>query len=120
MKTSVVYIFLTLSTLLFASGCTSNLRARVVPPNGLIFTQYKAPLTLNFRGNKVGKKKANGTTRYILEPFLNTSWGFGSAGVGEAAKEYNMKNVDYIDYEYFNVLGIYEEFKIVPQGRESK
>ena len=104
---------------IWTAGCASAplLKAPVLPPQGLLFTSYEAPLTLNFRNTQMGEVKGQGETTYFREPCLGTDYGFGDASLYRAIKDSGLKEVDYIDYEYVSVLGLYRNFRIIPHGK---
>ncbi|MCC6547418.1 hypothetical protein IT570_09645 [Candidatus Sumerlaeota bacterium] len=95
-------------------------RAPVVPPPGLIYTSYKAPLDYDFTNDgvgttvsdEVGSEEAN--THFIRIPFINLSFAWGDAGI-ETAQE-KLKTSDYADYEFFTVLTIYSNFAVHAYG----
>jgi hypothetical protein len=97
-------------------GCVT-LEAPVIPPRGILFTHFKAPLDLNFKNTDLGKKRGIGETMWIKEPFFGTTWGFGNVAIKNAAAEYGINEMDYVDYEYMNVLGVFQEVKIIPHGK---
>lgn len=102
-------------TALSVAGCT--VRAPVVPPMGLLFTSYKAPLMVHFDNTAMAQREGRGETQYIREPFLGTAYGFGNAGIAKIAAEAGLTEVDYVDYEYLNVLGLYQRVQIIPHGK---
>ncbi len=95
-------------------------KAPVVPPPGLIYTSYKAPLDYDFSKNGVGttvsdelgSEEAN--THFIRIPFIGLSFAWGDASI-ETAQE-KLKTSDYADYEFFTVLTIYSNFAVNAYG----
>lgn len=94
--------------------------APVVPPPGMIFTSYKAPLKYNF--NKQGEPTQvsmdgggdEAETHYIRIPFINLSFAWGDASMEQAND--GLKRADYADYEFFTVLTIYSHFQVKSYG----
>ncbi len=107
----VVIIFL------FATGCAVY-KAPIVPPCGGIYTHFKAPCSTKYKGTTVEGKKTYGDSvaRYLREPFLQTSYGWGDASIQTIAERNGIKKIEYVDYEYLNVLGFYQQFKVIPHG----
>jgi len=115
MKIKILLTGAVLLAALLVSGCT--VRAPVVPPVGFLFTNYKAPLMVHYGNTDVAKREGRGETQYIREPFLSTAYGFGNAGIAKIASDAGLNEVDYVDYEYLNVLGIYQQVQIIPHGK---
>lgn len=97
--------------------------APVVPPPGWIFAQYKAPLDFELGNKGTGTPNENlsvGTAeaQYIQIFYRPLSFGFGKAGVDEAAKAGGLKTVHYADYELFNVLGLYQRVTVYAYGEK--
>jgi len=93
-------------------------KAPVIPPGGLIYTHYKAPLTGDVNGVQVGANKTGkATTRYIAYPFsriLSVAW--ADASIKEAARNGGLTKVEYADYEGLWVFGVYAEFTVTAHG----
>lgn len=88
----------------------------VKPPMGLLFCNYKAPLTTDFRNNPTSSKiiKASKSKTYYFHEILLTKMpiAWGDAEISEIARKANIKEISYAEYELLNVLGIYAEFTI--------
>jgi hypothetical protein len=101
----------------FASGVCcgcAGFRAPVIPPHGIIFTKYSAPLTVPVSktpatGGKVGKA----STIYVGF-YLDVAT--GDASIQAAAKEGGISKIYYADYEIVEVLGIFWQFTIKVYG----
>lgn len=103
--------------LLGLSGCGTYFVAPVRPPAGGIFTRYQAPLSTDFDRTAVCERKGSAKTRYVMDPFLTgMSFAWEDAMIEEAAANGNIQTVEYADYEYFNILGIYSEFTVHAYG----
>lgn len=106
--------------LLFVSGCAGKLRTSIIPPQGIIFTHIKAPCSTKYNNTHVGGRKicVDSAAQYLWDPLFGTTWGWGNAGIQTIAKHYGIKKIEYVDYEYLNVLfGLYKELVIIPHGQ---
>ncbi|HIE10662.1 MAG TPA: hypothetical protein EYP62_03545 [Kiritimatiellae bacterium] len=113
----------------FGSGCASahprHTRSPaepvlpVLPPYGCLFSHISGPLSTDFQESPVAARSGSATVRY-LDPCLvcNVSLpvAFGSAQIREAASDGGIKSIHYADYEYVNVLRIYQELTIRVYG----
>lgn len=106
---------LILAALLVVSGLTgcASLRAPVVPPRAFIYTHFKAPLQIHYDGSDLGTKKGTAKCQYV-NVYLDFAW--AESAIKEAAKDGNITVVKGADYEYMNVLGIYQEFTVYAYG----
>src|SRR5262245_24587119 len=97
------------SLLLGIAGSTLGcIAAPVVPPIGLVYTDLDAPLAP--RGD-VGSKRGTSTVTSIL--FLVST---GDGSVRAAAKNGGIREVKLVDYEYKNVLGVFQRYTTVVYG----
>ena len=97
-------------------GCTT-FRTPVKPPTGLLFTQVSAPLSVNFDKTPVCTKQGMAKTFYFHDPILtgmNFAW--GRAGIYEAAKAAGLETVEYADYRYTMIFGIFGTFEVTAYG----
>jgi hypothetical protein len=99
--------------LALTGGC-AIWRAPVVPPPGLLFTQYRAPLTPQVTGVPVAQKVGTHTCRYFAYSLLSFAW--DDAAIAAAAKEGGLSKVYYADYDVLNILGIYTQFTVHAYG----
>jgi len=97
--------------LVFAVGCYT---APVKPPAGALYTSFKAPLQTDFHATKISSRSGKASTSYLALWYFTFAW--GEAGVEEAARNGNIKKVDYVDYEYLNVLGVFNQFSVIAYG----
>ncbi len=92
-------------------------RAPVVPPPGFLFTMYKAPLMTDFDNTPVGGLEGTATTHYFHIPgYAALSFAFGDNSVATAAKDARIETVNYADYEFLTVLGIYSRMDVNVYG----
>ena len=116
MKRMILLIPL-LAAVLLLTGCATVFTVPVRPPMGVLITNYKAPLTVNFHETPVCTKRGVASTLYFRD-FLLTGmdFGWGEAGIDDAAKNGNLKTVEYADYEMLSVLGVFGKFTVVARG----
>jgi len=89
-----------------------------MPPVGLIFTHYKAPLTTEFERTKVCSKSGTADTSMldIRNPWVPLDFAWQDAAIATAAANGRITKVEYADYEVFSILGIYVRFKVTVYG----
>ena len=108
-----------LGSLALVAAC-ANHRSSVVPPGGMLYANYKAPLTSNHDGSPTGSgvsKTSSSHTKFLWIPLnaaLSVSW--DDAAIAQIAKDAGMSSVSYADYEYFNVLWIWQTFTVHVYG----
>jgi hypothetical protein len=93
------------------SGC---LTAPVMPPMGIIYTSYRAPLDFDQEGAEgtvIGSKEGMAHTTSILGLVAQ-----GDASIVTAAKNGEITKVHGADYDYFNVLGVYQKYTTIVRG----
>ena len=96
------------------AGCgTWMVGAGVVPPTGVVLTDYRAPLSEDNQGVTVGGGKT-GTAEVKQYVWIITT---GDCSIEGAAKDKGITKINYVDYEYFSVLsGVYSRFAITVHG----
>lgn len=88
------------------SGCVS---APFQPPMGMV-SHVKAPLSTD--GNwTVGKKSGSASVKCVLGVF---AW--GDCSLTAAAENGGLKRVDYIDYSYDNIIGVWQTVRLTAYG----
>jgi hypothetical protein len=85
--------------------------APVVPPIGIIYTGMSAPLDTDLMTTELGAKQGRSSSSDIL--FL-VAW--GDASTAAAARSAGITKIRHADYEYTNVLGIYQSYTTVIYG----
>jgi hypothetical protein len=97
-------------------GCVSW-QTPVKPPAGILFTNYRAPLTSEVSDVPVVTKRGEGTVTYIQDVIL-TGGGIAwdDAAIQDAARRGNLTTVHYADYEVVSILGIFGTFKVIAYG----
>ncbi len=95
------------------SGCTGIAWAPVVPPPGLVFTSYTAPLDVDFDRTEVDDVRTGESGIINILGIIC----IGDAGSMDAAREGNLSRVDGADYTMLNVLGIFSKYTTVVYGQ---
>lgn len=90
------------------SGC---MVAPVVPPLGIVYSGITAPLDTEVHDSEFGSK--TGTSQSISILAL-VAW--GNASTAAAARSAGITKIRHADYEYTNVLGIYQSYTTVIYG----
>ena len=109
---------LLVALLAVTTGCAMH-HAPVVPPRGLLFTSYKAPLVTDCKGTDLGTRKGTATSQYLYVPVLlwwGPSFAWGDASLDKAVKNGEIETLKGGDYEYLNVLLVYSEFTVHAYG----
>lgn len=88
----------------------------VLPPTGGIFTNIKAPLTVDHTGVGSGSKVGTASTMFIREPIFQTSYAWQDASIKSAAASGNISKIAYADYELLTVLGLFGQFTVRVYG----
>jgi hypothetical protein len=92
------------------AGCYT---APVVPPMGGIYSDYAAPLTTEFIGQDAVPAKEGSASSVSILGLI--AW--GDCSVRTAATNGGLYSVNYCDYHYHNVLGIYQKFTVIARGK---
>lgn len=108
MKKMFLGAALALAAPILLSGC---LVAPVIPPVGIIYSDLKAPLDYDQEASTVGPRTGTSESMSILGLVA-----MGDASVQAAAQNGNITKANGADYEYFNVLGIYQRYRTVLHG----
>jgi hypothetical protein len=102
-----------------ASGCVAP-RAPVVPPTAFVYTQVKAPLQTDLEGADMqAERMGESTARFLYIPFTwgLASFAWGDASTEQAAKDGGIDEVQFADYEFLSVLGVYAQTTIRAHGK---
>ena len=104
-------------SLVLTAGCTSP-RAEFRPPSGVIYTNYKAPLLIDYNKASVENQKGSASTEYIrdaiLTGILDASW--GDSSIKKASENGRITKVGTADYEYFSIFQIYAKTTVHVHG----
>jgi hypothetical protein len=85
--------------------------APVMPPQGLLFSNIAAPIDTDAESTPTSSKVGESSTSTVLGLFS-----FGDASLDTAARNGNLTKIEYIDYTYLNVLGLFQQFTIRAHG----
>jgi hypothetical protein len=97
-----------LMALAVAFGAIGCVGAPIVPPLGLVYTDIDAPLSLL---GGTGARRGEASVTSILG-LVST----GDGSVKAAAADGGISRVQRVDYEFFNVLGVYQRYTTVAYG----
>jgi hypothetical protein len=104
-------VFLTLLVcggLFLLQGCLS---APVVPPIGIIYSEFQAPLDIDFNATPVCSKSGQAESMSILGLIAT-----GDASTKAAAANGGLNKIEHADYYYFNVLGVVQRYRTIVYG----
>ncbi len=90
-------------------GCYS---APVMPPIGAIYSGIEAPLSTEFSGQSANLRSGEASSSSILGLIAT-----GDCSIEAAAAEGGLSTVEYCDYKYTNVFGVYQKFTVVAYGK---
>lgn len=90
------------------AGC---LVAPVVPPLGMFYTSIEAPLDVDFQQTSLGTKVGQSSCISVLGLVAT-----GDASSQAAAEEGGLTTILGADYNYLNVLGIYQSYTTIVYG----
>jgi hypothetical protein len=117
MKRNTVCLLLMAAALSLLSGCAQYL-APVKPPQGLFFTKVSAPLSTDFKSTPVCEKSGQASTFYVHDIiFTGLDFAWSDAGLKDAADNGGIKAVEYADYQYMLVMGVFGKFTVTAYGR---
>lgn len=119
MNRRFVAILVLLSALLLVMGCGSTIAylAPFSPPQGMLFGQVKAPLTVDFDSTPVATNYGEASTFYVRDPvFTGMDFAWDECNIQTAMENGNLSTVEYADYETFQVLGIFGITKVRAYG----
>ncbi len=96
------------SSLMLVAGC---LTAPFTPPMGFVYSNVDAPLSIDHNRSAITSKRGEASSVCVL----------GLVSVGDvstqaAAQNGGLKTIQYLDYKYFNILGIYQKTTVIVHG----
>lgn len=94
--------------LVMLQGCYS---APVKPPIGIVYSEVKAPLDVDFAATPVAQKSGSAESMSILGLFAT-----GDCSAEAAAKNAGITKIEHADYYFFNVLGVLQRFRVDVDG----
>ncbi len=90
------------------SGCVV---APFQPPMGS-YTDISAPLSLEHRQSRVESLRRGEASAHCVLGLV--AW--GDSGTQAAARQGGLKTVEYLDYKYLNIIGIYQKATVYAYG----
>jgi hypothetical protein len=107
---SVLSVSVLSAMILSMTGC---LVAPFQPPSGMAYSQFDAPLDVDFQNTDMsGLKKGTSETMSILGLIAT-----GDASAQTAARNGGITKIVHADYEYFNVLGVVQKTTVIVYGK---
>ena len=100
------------------AGC-ARYEAQFQPPIGYLYTNIKAPLKVDAKDSIINIREGSAAT----QTFQWGIWGFsgGDATVKAAMNSALIKEAEYADYQYTNVLfGLFQTLTVYAYGKENK
>jgi hypothetical protein len=82
-----------------------------MPPTGLIVTSVSAPLDTDMKTTPKKIQVGESSSISILGLVA-----FGDASMEAAAMDGGLKTIEYADYNYFSILGIFHKFTVRAYG----
>ncbi len=99
-------------SLFLTTGCgLVGYYAPVMPPSGLFFSSVQAPIDIDADPTTFGMKAGQSSAFSVLGLFA-----FGDASVASAARDGNLTTIHHLDYDYLNVLFIFQRFTTTAYG----
>ena len=85
----------------------------VLGTSGCVYSQFRVPVSRDFRKTQAGTK--SGVSRSHSVAWI-AAWGDG--GLQAAAEEGDLKTLEYVDYEFMNILfGLYMRRETIVYGQ---
>ena len=109
MRSTLFAVVIGCVVVLYCAGC--SIVAPVVPPQGLLFSQTKAPISTDFVNAQAGTKQGQASAQCILGLIAT-----GDCSIQAAARAGGLKTISHVDYEFFNVLGIFTKTTVIVYG----
>ena len=101
--------FATILASLLAVGVAGCLSAPFQPPNGAV-SMTKAPLSTE--GNwEIGSKRGEASSTSVLCLYAS-----GDCSIATAARNGGLTKIGHVDYEYVNIIGIWQEATVIVYG----
>ena len=94
----------------FCSGC-AMVQAPFSPPNGFVYNQTRAPLSLEYNKTNLGDKRGTAEATSVLGMIAT-----GDCSIETAARNGGIKTITHADYEFQNILGIFTKTTVIVYG----
>ena len=109
-------VFAILFVMLFLQGCVSAPTAPFSPSEGLLFSYYEAPLTINFDKTRQVETLGEGTTVHVTWYIFKFT--LGDVSLEKAIKDGALKDALYADYSWLNILGFIGRLEVHAYGNK--
>ena len=93
------------------AGCA--LQAPFAPPQGGAVTHFRAPLDLDVTKTDLSQARTGRASAHCVLGLV--AW--GDMGLRSAAQDARIKTVEHVDYEYMNILGVYQRTSVIVYGQ---
>lgn len=104
--------------LMAGSGCTMY-QAPFQPAQGLLVSSVRAPLSMDYDRTEVGGNTGTASAMFVTVPFtynlLSFTW--DDCDIASAARNGGLDEVEYADYEFFHILGIFGRLTVIAHGK---
>lgn len=97
---------------LACAGLTGCLRAPVIPPQGWIYSEFQAPLDIDYNKTPTDGKVGKAESMCVLGLVA-----LGDASAKAAADKAGIKTIEHADYSYSNILGVIQRYDTVVYGQ---
>jgi len=104
--------------MLFLQGCVSPPVAPFRPSCGLIYTDIKAPLSINKEKTEVSQIEGLASTTHVAIYYFSFAW--GDADLRKALRDGLLEKAAYADYEWKSVLGMFGRLTVHAYGLPSE
>ena len=94
---------------LLANGVAGCLSAPFQPPSGVV-SVTTAPLSTEGNWN-VGTKRGEASSFSVLGLYAS-----GDCSIATAARNGGLKKIGHVDYEYVNIIGIWQKATVIAYG----
>jgi hypothetical protein len=108
MKRIIPTFFLLGFAILLMSGCIAPPRAEFRPPEGFVFSNYKAPLLVDYDNAKVSTQRGDASASAFHDILITgMSFGWGDCSTDAAVKDGRLNRIGAADYEYLSFCRIF-------------
>lgn len=107
-------VIASLFVMLFLQGCVSPPVAPFRPSTGVIYTDIKAPLSINKEQTKVSQIEGRASTTHVAIYYFSFAW--DDADLRTALRNGLLEKAAYADYEWESVLGVFGRLTVHAYG----
>ena len=95
------------------NGCAMY-KTPVRPPQAVLFTHIRAPLSTELSGDGSWERKGDAKTFYVGWSVF--SFGWGDCSIEAAAKDGRVRRISYADYEFTSVFWVFRQLTVHVYG----